>query len=723
MNRQKHQPFAVLKRLGFRHSMSHTIALATCFGVVGIQLFALIGSFSAERTALERGGSKRAEAALDMLASVHTQAMMNRTTIEGGDGAIATLNGTMEQFSKTGSNVSLWVVMGPKIVAFQKGLNTKGRTHYDLELARDSLDVATLASATTQRKFIDGKFRESRPIIYGQGRATAAKCGGCHEALMGIRPGDIMGAYSASVDLTIEKATWWSNIKSEVTTSALLALALIVMIMVLLRSIALRPLERLTRSTNRLAAGTLDVAIEGGKRPDEIGDLARALQIFRATLIDKRELEARNAYLARHDEMTGLPNRAAFAQMIEAEIAAAIEADDRIALIGIDLNGFKDINDRHGHATGDALLIELARRARRLLDDDAIIARFGGDEFVAAKRFRAPEDLAAFLDQIENSITQPIKVDEMMIVPGASFGVAVYPQDGTNPEQLIANADLAMYRAKADANTNVCHYEATMDERARERRMLSTYIRSALREQQFAVHYQPQNCITTGDIIGYEALLRWNHPQLGAIAPAEFVAIAEANGEIVKIGDWVLKTACAEAMTWDNDLKIAINLSAVQLGQVDLARSVLEILLETGLPPRRLELEITETAIIRNRDRAVGILRMIKALGVSIAIDDFGAGYSSLATLNAFPFDKIKMDRSFLWEADQRPEARAIIRAIVAIGQSLNVPILAEGVETEAQRALLIAEGCDEAQGYFYGYPQAIPIRPGPKRAVVSSVA
>lgn len=242
--------------------------------------------------------------------------------------------------------------------------------------------------------------------------------------------------------------------------------------------------------------------------------------------------------------------------------------------------------------------------------------------------------------------------------------------------------------------------------------MLAADIRSGLGKKQFVVHYQPQNCIRTGAIIGYEALLRWTHHDLGPICPSEFVAIAEENGEIVRIGDWVLKTVCAEAASWDNELKIAVNLSAVQLGMGDLARRVHEILIETGLPPRRLELEITETAIVRNRDRAVGILRMIKTLGVSIALDDFGAGYSSLATLNAFPFDKIKMDRSFLLEAERRPEARAIIRAIVAIGKSLNVPVLAEGVETEAQRAFLVADGCDEAQGFLYGRPQAHPVMP-----------
>ena len=688
--------------------MSHTIVLAICMGVVAFQLLAFAGRFSSERTAVERSGAKRAEAALDMLASVHTQAMMHRTGIDGNDGAIATLNGTMEQFSESGSDVRLWVVMAPKVMAFQKSLNGKGSTHYDLELPRDAIDQAVLTTATTHRKFSDVQFRETRPIIYGQGRATAAKCGGCHETLMGIRPGEIMGAYSASVGLAAEKAIWWSNIKTEVMTNILLGLALIALMIMLLRSIALRPIEKLTQSTNLLANGALDVAIEGDQRPDEIGDLARALKIFRDNLAEKRVLEIRNC----HDEMTGLPNRASFAQFIEVEIAAAIGTDDKIALIGIDLNGFKEVNDRHGHATGDALLIELSKRARRSLHENGIIARFGGDEFVAAKRFRAPEELAAFLDRIEDAVTQPIRVGELMIAPGASFGVAVYPNDGTETEQLIANADLAMYRAKADANTNVCHYEAVMDERARARRLLAADIRSALGEKQFVVHYQPQNCIRTGAIIGYEALLRWTHHDLGPICPSEFVAIAEENGEIVRIGDWVLKTACAEAASWDNELKIAVNLSAVQLGMGDLARRVHEILIETGLPPRRLELEITETAIVRNRDRAVGILRMIKTLGVSIAIDDFGAGYSSLATLNAFPFDKIKMDRSFLLEAEKRPEARAIIRAIVAIGKSLNVPVLAEGVETEAQRAFLVADGCDEAQGFLYGRPQAHPVMP-----------
>jgi diguanylate cyclase (GGDEF)-like protein len=690
-----------LIRHSTRQSMFRSLAIAISLGVIVVQTAAMTGNLNAETAAVEQAATKRAEASLDMLASVHTQSMLNRKGTDDNDGAIATLNGTMEQFSKSNDHVKLWMVMGPKIVAFQKA-----NRQNEIELPRDQVDNIALQTGEVQSTIVKGKLRQTRPIIFGQGAAAADACGSCHADKMGTKLGEVMGAYSAAVDMAPENATWWTNAKREMATTFFLTLAVIAMMLFLLRQITLRPLGHLARSTNQLANGALDVEITGDDRPDEIGDMARSLKIFRDDLSDKRALEAQNLYRAQYDEMTGLANRSTFMQQLQVEVESAAAQNQQVAVIGIDLNRFKEINDRHGHAIGDGLLVQLAKRVTRGLDDGEFVSRFGGDEFVAAKRFTLNEELDEFIDRMEAAMLQPIKVDQLMLTPGASLGVAIYPSDAETAAQLVANADLAMYRAKADPNANVGRYEAAMDERARERRALSIDLRTALRNGQFKLHYQQQNSIETGEIFGYEALLRWTHPVLGSVAPDYFIPIAEENGEIIPIGEWVLRTACAEAACWNNDMRIAVNLSAIQLGQGDLARRVHEILLETGLSPRRLELEITETAIVADKDRALGTLRMIKALGVSVALDDFGAGYSSLATLHAFPFDKIKMDRAFIWEADKRPESRAIIRAIIAIGHSLNVPVLAEGVETENQRALLLSEGCLEAQGYLFGKPR-----------------
>ncbi len=291
---------------------------------------------------------------------------------------------------------------------------------------------------------------------------------------------------------------------------------------------------------------------------------------------------------------------------------------------------------------------------------------------------------------------------------GCSIGVALYPADAATVETLVNNADLALQRAKAALNRNICFYEMDMDEAARLRRVLAVDLWQGVARRQFALHYQIQTAVQTGAPTGYEVLLRWAHPERGFVSPANFIPIAEECGAILPIGEWVLKEACREAASWDNGLKIAVNLSPVQLAHADIVTLVRDTLAETGLDPVRLELEITETTIIGDKQRALETLRQIKALGVTIAIDDFGTGYSSLDTLRSFPFDKIKLDRSFMNEVEDNAEAKAILRAILALGRSLNVPVLAEGVETASQLAILREEGCDEAQGYLLGRPQPI---------------
>lgn len=411
--------------------------------------------------------------------------------------------------------------------------------------------------------------------------------------------------------------------------------------------------------------------------------------------------------LALNDTLTGLPNRANFNERIDLEMLLARENKGRLALVGIDLNRFKEINDQRGHNAGDEVLRILGRRIKSLLSEDEreFVARTGGDEFSALYRMDDANGLSDFLARLEGALFKSIPFDGTEIIPGASFGVAVFPDDASDRESLINNADLAMYRAKADPVRNVCFYEAGMDEKIKARRLLAADLRQALDRHEFSLHYQVQTAVSTGEIRGYEALLRWEHSQFGPIGPTEFIPLAEENGLILPIGEWVLRTACAEAATWEQPYKVAVNLSAVQFIHADLPRIVMEALVVTGLSPERLELELTESMIFADRERALHTLRQIKGLGVSIALDDFGTGYSSLDTLRAFPFDRIKIDRSFFSSTSINPQTIAIIRAVLALGKTFGIPVLAEGIETYDQLSMLNAEGCEEAQGFLLGRP------------------
>ena len=428
-------------------------------------------------------------------------------------------------------------------------------------------------------------------------------------------------------------------------------------------------------------------------------------------ITERRRSEEKIAFLAMHDSLTGLPNRARFNLWLDFELERAERGGHRLAVIVMDLDGFKEVNDTHGHAAGDMLLAALAVRLGATLGEGEVVARLGGDEFAAAKAFDTDAELEAFMTRLESCFVDPFADADASFLVGASLGVAAYPADGENRETILNNADLAMYRAKAGIGSATCYYQPGMDETARARRQLANDLRQAIDRGEFSLAYQPQHSLRGGELSGYEALLRWQHSTRGWISPTEFIPVAEETGEIFRIGEWVLREACAEAGLWPDAVKIAVNLSPVQLMQPDLAERVTEILLETGLSPARLELEITETAIISDKIRALQVLRRIKALGISIAMDDFGTGYSSLDTLHSFPFDKIKIDKSFVLGSGESPQARAIIRAVLALGQSLNVPVLAEGVESAEQLRMLEHEGCDEVQGFFLGAPAEAPSR------------
>ncbi|TPM27937.1 bifunctional diguanylate cyclase/phosphodiesterase [Mesorhizobium sp. B2-3-4] len=506
---------------------------------------------------------------------------------------------------------------------------------------------------------------------------------------------------AAAIGQAVRRPYHWS----QYLAIGLLVLAIVGLHFTGMAAVAVTPLSFITTGTNPdiLEAMAVAVAVVG---------LIVAATGFASYLIDERgRLESfeRLQHLALNDALTGLANRVSFNDRLDHEIERAREESGTMtAVIVIDLDRFKEINDLRGHAAGDQALKVIARRLAKLVGDGEFVARLGGDEFAAIKRFKDQNDLLGLVSRLEKSLFEPLLLDDFETVTGASIGVAVYPRDGADRERLVSNADLAMYRAKNDVTRAVCFYESTMDETARARRALATDLRQAIERGELSLHYQVQTSVSTGATCGYEALLRWTHPVHGMIPPAEFIPIAEENGSILAIGEWVLRTACRQAASWDKAHKIAVNLSPVQFAHADLAKLVHQILVETGLSPKRLELELTESTIVADKVRTLHVLRQIKALGVTIAIDDFGTGYSSLDTLRSFPFDKIKLDRSFMADVERSPQAKAIIRAVLTLGRSLDIPVLAEGVETHVQLTILQVEGCNEAQGYFLGRPKPI---------------
>ncbi len=442
---------------------------------------------------------------------------------------------------------------------------------------------------------------------------------------------------------------------------------------------------------------------------------------------EQLETNEKILFMARHDAMTGLPNRVHFLERLDEAMSTLHAGEQQVAVVSIDLDGFKEINDAFGHGVGDQLLSELGKRLKNTVGEGETVARFGGDEFVAFKVFRQQRHLADFISRLQRALTTMLHLAQTDIIPGASLGVAMFPGDAADRAQLLNNADLAMYRAKKSMDEKICFYEANMDEASRARRAMARDIWTALERGEFFLNYQIQRAVSCDEITGYEVLLRWQHPVQGLIPPAVFIPVAEECGAIGAIGDWVLEHACREAAQWNLQPRIAVNLSALQLSNAGLVEKVRSVLAATGLPPQRLELEVTETAIIADRERALYLLQQLKAMGVTIAMDDFGSGYSSLETLRSFPFDKIKLDRSFISELETSQQAKAFVRAILALGHSLNVAVLAEGVETEAQRAILEQEGCQEGQGYLFGRPallsalgelaQAVPPHEVPRRA------
>ncbi|KAA0074047.1 EAL domain-containing protein [Tardiphaga sp. P9-11] len=421
----------------------------------------------------------------------------------------------------------------------------------------------------------------------------------------------------------------------------------------------------------------------------------------------RKKAEQHIRYLAQHDTLTSLPNRSHFNERIDQDIAALTDGK-KLAVLYLDLDRFKEVNDLFGHAAGDKVLQTAALRITAMLKKGQMIARLGGDEFAILLPGLPNADAAGRLAEeiLQTLLAKDGAADSDGI--SGSIGIALCPDDATDQETLLNHADTALYRAKTEGRATYRFFEAKMGEAVRDRRMLEHDLRHAIAGNQMKLAYQPQEDIQNGTVVGFEALLRWTHPVRGNVPPDIFIPVAEETGAILDIGEWVLRTACQEAANWKQPLTIAVNVSAVQIYHESFIATVHEILLETGLPARRLELEITETALIRDFDRALSTLRKIKALGVHIAMDDFGTGYSSLSNLRAFPFDKIKIDGSFIKSVNTNSQAAAIVRAVLGLGRGLGLPVLAEGVETEAELQFLRDESCDEVQGYLLGRPAHI---------------
>jgi diguanylate cyclase (GGDEF)-like protein len=424
-------------------------------------------------------------------------------------------------------------------------------------------------------------------------------------------------------------------------------------------------------------------------------------------ITELRKTEAQIIHMTRHDLLTDLPNHAAFTEHLAAKLDRAARGNKSFAILSIDLDRFKEVNDVFGHAVGDALLREVSRRLQQI-SEGAYLARFGGDEFIFITTYGLqPSTAEALAVQARAAMEEDIEIDDHRIRINLSIGVAIFPMDGTDTTSLIGNANAALFRAKAEGRGTVRFFERDMDKCLRERRALQHDLRSAIDHDELALHYQPQASID-GRIVGFEALLRWHHPRRGLVSPSTFIPAAEESGLIIAIGEWVLREACREAASWPWPLQIAVNLSPGQFRHDDLVGLVHAILLETGLDARRLELEITEGVLIGDFSRALSILRRLKSLGVRISMDDFGTGYSSLSNLQSFPFDKIKIDQTFVSNLEKNGQSRAIVRGVLSLARGLNLPVLAEGVETRAQLAFLAQEGCHEVQGYLIGFPSPI---------------
>ena len=425
-------------------------------------------------------------------------------------------------------------------------------------------------------------------------------------------------------------------------------------------------------------------------------------------ITDQRRAEVKIEHMAHHDSLTDLANRVLLNERLEQALSRF--QDSQVAVHHLDLDQFKAVNDTFGHQAGDKLLKIVADRLRGLVRETDTIARMGGDEFVIVQApVTDPSEATSLAQQIIEWMSEPYEIDGHQACVGASIGIAVGPGDGDSPEKLLRNADLALYRAKGDGRGTFRFFEPDMDQQMQTRRIMEQDLRKALPAGEFELYYQPVVNLQSSEISGFEALIRWNHPERGQVPPATFIPLAEEIGCIVPIGEWVIRQACVTAAQWPEHLHVAVNISAAQFHGSSLMPIIVNALATSGLHPTRLEIEITESVLLHDREATLAILHKLRALGIRIAMDDFGTGYSSLTYLQSFPFDKIKIDRSFVRDITENTGSLYIVRAVAALANGMGMAATAEGVETTEQLARIAAEGCTEMQGYLFSKP--LPLR------------
>jgi diguanylate cyclase (GGDEF)-like protein len=425
-------------------------------------------------------------------------------------------------------------------------------------------------------------------------------------------------------------------------------------------------------------------------------------------ITERRRAEEQIAHMARHDALTGLPNRILLTERLGGALTAAASRNEMLAVLYLDLDHFKGVNDTLGHSVGDELLKAIAERLRTCIDETDTVARLGGDEFaIIQTNLESPSEAAMLARLICDAIKEPYDLGGHVVIADTSIGIAIGPNDGSHVDALLKNADMALYGAKADGRGTYRFFEAEMDARVKARRAMELALRHALEAGEFELHYQPLLDLERDCVTCCEALLRWRHPERGMIPPSEFIPVAEEIGLIVPLGEWVLRQACLDAATWPEQVKVAVNLSPRQLINQSLLPVAINALMASGLAPSRLELEITEAVLLHNTDATMAPLHRLRELGVRISMDDFGTGYSSLSYLRSFPFDKIKIDRCFIAGLPDAEDSVAIVRAVTDLARSLQMTTTAEGVETQQQLEQVRLLGCTEIQGFVFGGARA----------------